>query len=297
MSAPTITQIDPPSGPSSGGELVTIRGVGFAPRLMVRFGDAAARVVAVRVVDGVSIAEVQTPEHAEGSVDVTVANLGRDGTVHPSQQARLAGGYRFLRPRIVREADVTRLVRALLRDLKRQVIENVSLSVALDFGDESSSLRDALPVATLPALVLSGPHLRENRFYSSNELRQDVVAGDDGPELRIVRPPYTVDLEFALTGASDRAVELINLIAALATFFNRNHWLSLRRDEHDSSRGIARWELDALGELQTNLEGKDDVRSFTWGLVVRGFDLDEGLAFDVSKVADAVNARVVGGVE
>jgi hypothetical protein len=296
MTALSIIQIDPSTGPSSGGALVTLRGVSFGPRVRVRFGNADARVVSVREVDGGSVVEVLTPVHAEATVDVTVVNVDAVGAPIAKASATLVTAYRFLRPRIVREADLTRVVRTLLRELKRQVIENVSLSVALDFGDEVSPNADAIPVATLPALVVSGPHVRENRFYSTNELREDVVVGPGGPEVRRVRPPYTVDLEFALTGASDRAVELLNLIAALGTFFNRNHWLAMDRDARDPSLGTVRWELDAVGELQTILDGKDDVRSFTWGLVVRGFDLDEGLAFDTTKAVAALHAAVAGGV-
>ena len=35
--------------------------------------------------------------------------------------------------------------------------------------------------------------------------------------------------------------------------------------------------------MRTNLYGRDDLRVFTCGLVVRGFDLDEGLPMDWGK--------------
>jgi hypothetical protein len=59
--------------------------------------------------------------------------------------------------------------------------------------------------------------------------------------------------------------------------------------------------MDASGELQTNLEGKDDVRAFTWGLVIRGFDVDEGLPLDIGKAvaeggADLGVAPIARGV-
>jgi hypothetical protein len=47
--------------------------------------------------------------------------------------------------------------------------------------------------------------------------------------------------------------------------------------------------MDPEGELQTRLDGPDDVRAFTCGFVVRGFDLDEGLPADLGRaVAEAV---------
>jgi hypothetical protein len=128
-----------------------------------------------------------------------------------------------------------------------------------------------------------------------------MVAGANGPEIRRRRPPFTVDLEFALTGASDRAVELLNMMTAVAAFLDRNRWLSMERDPANPTGGAVRWEMDASGELQTNFEGKDDVRAFTWGLVIRGFDVDEGLPLDIGKAvaeggADLGVAPIARGV-
>jgi hypothetical protein len=83
-----------------------------------------------------------------------------------------------------------------------------------------------------------------------------VVAGVSGPELVRRKPPYTVDLVFTLTAASERTAELFNLMAAVATFLNRNRWLELPRDPNDAARGVARWELDADGEFRTQLGGR-----------------------------------------
>ncbi|MFI5301710.1 MAG: IPT/TIG domain-containing protein [Polyangiales bacterium] len=296
MTTPVIVSIDPPDGPSGGGALATLSARGIGDGVLVRFGGADAVVVSVRPAGDTSIVELRTPPHAEGVVDVTLVNVGDAGTSVAGESTTAARAYTFRRPRIVRQSDLTRLDRALLRELKRQVIENVSLSVALDFGDESPSSPDGVPIAAFPSLVVTGPHIRENRVYSTNELREDFVVGQSGPEIRRSRPACTVDVEFALTGASDRAVELLNLTAALGTFFNRNRWIEMDRDPDEASRGVVRWELDALGELQTSLDGKDDVRSFSWGCVVRAFDLDEGLPFETAREVLAPTTRFIGGV-
>ncbi|NVJ28962.1 transcription factor, partial [Myxococcus sp. AM011] len=70
-----------------------------------------------------------------------------------------------------------------------------------------------------------------------------------GAELVRRRPAYTVDLAFTLTVASERTAELFNLMAAVATFLNRNRWLAMPRDAEDASRGTVRWEMDADGEV------------------------------------------------
>jgi hypothetical protein len=186
-------------------------------------------------------------------------------------------------PTVAREADLTRIIRQLLRELKRQVLANVSATVSVDYDDTTLDGLNVIAMAKVPSLVLSGPTLRPNRFYSANVAHEDVVGGVSGPELVRRKPPYTVDLVFTLTAASERTAELFNLMAAVATFLNRNRWLELQRDPADASRGSVRWELDADGEFRTQLAGKDDVRAFTCGFVVRGFDVDEGLPLDLGK--------------
>ncbi len=90
-----------------------------------------------------------------------------------------------------------------------------------------------------------------------------------------------MDLVFTITAASERTAELFNLMAAVSTFLNRNRWLELLRDPNDAERGTVRWELDAEGDFRTQLGSRDDVRAFSCGFVVRGFDVDEGLPLDV----------------
>ena len=283
MAVPTLTSISPATGPTAGGDVVRLTGTGFAPEVAVLFGDAPAEVLSVREEAGVWLVDVRTPAHADAVVDMTLRNLDAAGDPIPGEEATLAGAYRFLRPRIVVEADLTRLVRTLLRELKRQVIENVSITVSVDYDDTTIDGLNVVAISKLPSLVLSGPRVNENRFFSTNEPHEDVVPGPAGPELMRRRPPYTVDLSFTLTAASDRTVELLNLMAAVATFLNRNRWVELPRDPGDPDAGEVRWEMDPEGEFQTRLDGPDDVRVFTCGFVVRGFDIDEGLPLDVGK--------------
>lgn len=280
MAVPTLVSVLPASGPSSGGDLVRLVGSGFAAAVAVGLGGLPGVVAALREGLGVGFVDLRTPPHEAGFVDVTLENLDADGSPVPGESATLLGAYRYLRPEVAREWNLTRLVRQILREIKRQVIANVSASVAVDYDDTPADGLNVVAIATLPSLVLSGPTLRQNRFFSINVPHEDVVSTPDGPELERRRPPYTVDLVFTLTAASERTAELLNLMAAVATFLNRNRWLELPRDPDDATLGTVRWEMDADGELRAQLQGKDDVRAFTWGLVVRGFDVDEGLPLD-----------------
>ncbi|MEI5679504.1 MULTISPECIES: putative Ig domain-containing protein [unclassified Mesorhizobium] len=67
--APTITGIAPPSGPSAGGTTVTITGTDFTDASAVSFGGTAASSFTV---DSNTQITATTPAHAEGPVDVVV---------------------------------------------------------------------------------------------------------------------------------------------------------------------------------------------------------------------------------
>jgi len=278
-----LASVAPETGPTGGGDLVRVTGTGFGAQVQVRFGGQPALVLAVRAEAGTSVADVRTPAHEAGLVDVELVNLDAAGTPIPGELGSLVGTYRYARPTVAREADLTRVVRQLLRELKRQVLANVSATVSVDYDDTVIDGLNVVALAKVPSLVLSGPTLRPNRFYSANASHEDVVSGTSGPEVVRRKPPYTVDLVFTLTATSERTAELFNLMAAVATFLNRNRWLELPRDPADATRGVLRWEMDPDGEFRTQLSGKDDVRAFTSGLVVRGFDVDEGLPLDFTR--------------
>lgn len=283
MALPTLTSVEPAVGPSSGGDLVRLIGTNLAHFVRTMFGESSASVLSVREESGLCIVDVHTPRHAPGVVEVVLENLDSAGVPVPGESAVARGAYRFVRPTLAREADLTRVIRQLLRELKRQVLSNVSTSVSVDYDDTPQDGANVIALAKVPSLVLSGPTLRPNRFYAANTAHEQAVAGVSGPELVRRTPPYTVDLVFTLTATSQRTAELLNLMAAVATFLNRQRWLELTRDPLDPTRGTVRWEMDADGEFRTQLAGRDDVRAFSCGVVVRGFDIDEGLPANVGK--------------
>ncbi len=77
---PTITSIEPASGPSAGGTPVTIRGSGFLAGATVEIGNAAK---SVNVLSETEITAV-TAATAPGSVEVTVSDLNGTSTAGPS---------------------------------------------------------------------------------------------------------------------------------------------------------------------------------------------------------------------
>lgn len=70
---PIIDGINPPLGPTSGGQRVTLSGSSFVPGLTVTFDGLAATIVSVTEVEVI----VLTPPHPEATVVVTVTNPDR----------------------------------------------------------------------------------------------------------------------------------------------------------------------------------------------------------------------------
>lgn len=186
------------------------------------------------------------------------------------------------------EATLTRLVRRLLQLLKAQVLANTSLSVSIDYDDQPNNELRAVVMAELPALVISGPTLRSSRFYSTNVPVE--VNSDKG--FTQIRPARTFDLSFSMTGASERTLELLQLMAAVAMFFNRNPWIELERDPQNPALGRVRWEMDSEGDVRTSLRDPRGVRAFSCSLVIRGVDVDEGLPFSSGQALDEVGVEV-----
>src|SRR6185295_6676213 len=76
--APTVTGVNPTSGPTAGGTSVTVSGTGFAAGASVTFGGTNATGV---VVNNSTTITATTPAHAAGAVDVVVTNsTGQSGS-------------------------------------------------------------------------------------------------------------------------------------------------------------------------------------------------------------------------
>lgn len=287
MPTPTMTSLSPNAGPTGGQTLVEVTGTNFRlptpppalgptpplrPSVAVLVGGRPAKDVRVRAADKLSFL---TPVGEAGATDVVVRNIDDAGVPIPGEESSLPGGFLFRLPPLSAESDLARLVRTLLRELKRQVLPNVSLTVQTDFDAHTGDELHIAELASLPALVLVGPELTEDRFYSLNELPE--LAGGPGGALRR-RTPYTVDLRFSLVGASDHTVELLNLMAATQLFFHRNKFLEMDRDPNSPGGGSVRYEMDLAtdGDLRvTSQPNESNVRSFSGTFVIRGFDLED----------------------
>jgi hypothetical protein len=277
MPTPIITSLTPATGPTGGLTLVELLGSGFRlpPAPPLTGPTSAPRPTVAVLVGGRPATSVGVLAAGRLTFDVVVRNLGDDGVPIVGEEAVRSGAFTYAQPRLASESDLTRLVRTLLRELKRQVLDNVVLTVQTDFDAETGDELHLAQLAALPGLVLVGPELVEDRFYSLNRL-PEAPAGPGAFTRR--RVPYTVDLGFTLVGTSDHTVELLNLMAATELFFHRNKCLELDRDPANPAAGRVRYELDLTpgGDLKVSSQpNESNVRSFSGAFVVRGFDLED----------------------
>lgn len=92
---PTITGINPNSGPTSGGTVVTITGTNFETGAFVAFGDNTTNYGATNIVVNSSTSiTATTPPHAAGPVTVFVNNPS------PTPRASLVDGYTYIEPAV-----------------------------------------------------------------------------------------------------------------------------------------------------------------------------------------------------
>lgn len=301
MAVPTITSIDPDLGHTGGSALVEIIGTNF--RVLTVQAQVSGEIVPVAPpsieveFDGVAATTIQfisatrifvvTPEVDENDVDVVLRNIDDLGTSIPGEEVTVVDGFKYRRPQLHIASDLVTVIRNLILTLRRQLHPSVTLTVHTDFDDTSADLLNIAKLASVPALVLQGPKLEENRFYSLNQLPQETSTSDP-EEFFIKREPYTVDIVFEYLGVSNLKVEHLNLSNAVVAFFHKNKFVT-----HPSTGD--RLELDFETGAQPRAvprSNDDNLRTFRGSFLIRGFDLGEFPGFTRDQVVRAARTTL-----
>ncbi len=286
MAVPTITQIKATSGLTRGRQLVRIQGTNFQlpptlpvrgktqplkPSVEVLFGSTPA--LRVDVLKS-TLLHVLAPPHDPGTVSVTVRNIDQNGAVVGAETVTQAAAYTYARPNLAaRNSDenvLALVIRALRREMARQIVDNVVLTTHVDFDDTPDGANIAA-LADIPGLVLSGPRLRENRLYSLNTPRRG--ASDLLGETQLA-PGYTVDLVFTVIGVDELEQRLLGLMTETTMFFHRNICLRVL-SPHDGQPVDFEMQIEGDGFDSNGGTNNSNVRSFTGTVVVRGVTIDD----------------------
>ena len=284
MAIPTISTITPSQGRTGGRVIATIVGTNF------RQYDAPATTGAVpvppdpiRVTFGTKVAErvwvltatqimVLVPPNEPGIVDVLLENIDANGDLIPTETVTKTIGYTYKRPDLTNENPIELVTRAMIRLLKSQVIENVSLTTHTDFDGSPLDACNITELATLPAVILTGPRTEEDRLYSPNTRKQILLP--DG-SYRTLRACMTLDLVFDITLLSDSTMELLALVKETTQCVFREHCRVLR-NQQDASEGTVPYKLAFDRQFEVgSKENDNNLRQASATVRIYGVDMDE----------------------
>lgn len=281
MAIPSITSVTPNRGHSGGGTVLRIVGTNFAlPVAPASSGPVPAPPASVRVfIGGIEARRVRvasstvlyvTTERRDPAKELTleVRNVGPFGETIGAERAELLEAFEYARPIFTTPSDFERITKALLIELKRQVLEEVVLTAHVDWTDDPSSILRGVRDAKMPSVFLAGPTFRPNAVYRTNErARVELV---DGVVLEH-RAPKTDDMVFTLGAIAEKQATALSLAAALSDFILRNPFLYVPRAEGSSE--LVRFDLQGEGDVVLD-SGNDEsnIRTCSGTIAIAGVD-------------------------
>lgn len=293
MAVPTITSVSPATGTSAGLDLVRVAGTNFAvdangqPMIAVLFGGREAELIAVVNDGGASFADVRTPAQALANgvaslvLDVVVVNLDDEGDPVAGEEATAEDAFTVSRLDLATASPLNRLVHRLCSLLSEQLSALAGREIHVDYDDEPGDAVRVVVPAQLPSVTLSGPRISFSGLYTSHKPRAVTVPGGAADERVVLAPSEAFDLEFTLMVVTDNRNVALDLLTAVQAWRARNRWV--RMTDAPSSATELHWPVD-FGEYRTSARGPDNLRASSVLLTVRGFELDEGLPLDRSRL-------------
>lgn len=247
-----ITSISPAVGHPGGGFLLVISGSAFsvpvvtAPTTLPDAGPAATMAVTVggRTATQIEVwdsglltclcpsyrGDPATLSADPGvDVDVVVTNLGP-----PAEATTVNDGFTYRRTDLTRdESELKHVLRWLVLELRRQVIENVVITTHPDYDGTTADGLDIVEMAKIPGIALFGPRLLSDtaRQMRGNQAVQDLTS----LEFIESKPHRARKLGFTATLVGETAIELLQLEQEFEAFFQRNGALAIPRDTGDDT--------------------------------------------------------------
>jgi hypothetical protein len=295
---PSIYTIAPSAGLASGRERVVLTGYFFklptvpsplvpsvaqAPTVSVRFNGVEADTVAV--LSDQEILVVTPPYYGDpgtmpAAVDISVRNLDAAGLPVPGEEFTLVGGFEYRRPDVTQVTALQWVSRQVMRDLRRNTIDNVALSSSPDWSSDPAISLAA--IAELPAILIEGPTVQENTFY-----RNSVVQDEDyGDGVALNAGPFTADLEWVIILLARRKTEALNICDTVLRYLRRRPEFSFPFGPLDSSlvkcrRYFSDWKpADRFAEQVYSFEATLKLEALVFD-DVDGMPVDAGITHEV----------------
>lgn len=288
MAIPTVVSCSPGTI-FTGGQFVLLTGTNFRlpypvpdigapvptppPTVAVTFGAVAARFV--RVLSATQLTCI-APEADPGAATIAVKNLDVNGNPIAGEVGSLVAGATYARADLSVEDDLERITRALLRTVKRLVIDNVLVTESVDFSPDPSAVQfQIVDTAKLPAIVLTGPMLEKNGFYDP-QVPIEQVSPTAWKRRRHLK---TADMVFKVSGYDNSYMRTSRLQALMTKAMESHNTISVDRDAADLSKGVITYQLDAADFAMAGAPNASDVRMFTGELRIVGITLEDIAGF------------------
>jgi hypothetical protein len=229
MAVPTITDVSPDSGITSGLNLVKITGTNFNPPATLdpeTFPQGAEPYSVKVTVDGYDadslycisgdVCWVVMPEYLGLSgdlpkdVDVVLSNLDSDGNVVAGETVTATDAYTYKRQSVADDAEgaLIWVTENLIDYMARHIVDNVALTTDPDYSDNPSAGIAAL--ATLPGVVLVGPRISDDPMRKGQHPAETAISGD--PISHYVEHPHEPKImEFDIHAFGRTKKEALNL--------------------------------------------------------------------------------------
>lgn len=208
---------------------------------------------------------------ADGAYDVIVTNLDNDLNPIAGETVTFEAAFRPLRPNLSGGSHLEEVVIAFLRELKRQVVKDVSFSVHTDYDEETGDLEVSFP-ARVPHLVLGNVEMNENRDLGQTSNRDENYNDPDTEgDFVTYRRSIFFDISGDLIGVTNNQFELFTLLQATRAFFVKNDCLRVRWSGGEI-------EYDLRSDQQVSIEPREDntnLSIFRLGFTIRGVRLEQ----------------------
>jgi hypothetical protein len=300
MAVPTISTITPNLGHTGGWATVVITGTNFQlptlppapdgpyeplpPTVRVFFGGVEAR--RVGVISATKLFAITGAKDLAAGVDqllttVEVRNVDEDGNTISGETVTAANAFTYARTKLdaTKESNLSRLVRQVIKNLKRETIEEVVITQGVDWDDvpDTDDLRK-VSIAKLPSIGLMGPSLSNPQaVFVENALDARSTAVDT--EALSTRNPMVYDVNFTIIAITNNYLQLLNLTEVVQNFFFRNPFLYLPLSSGSSE--TARFEVQITQPLEIDAApNASDVFSATGAFAIQAFPVLTSQGFD-----------------
>jgi hypothetical protein len=212
---------------------------------------------------------------SDGAYSITVRNIDDNDDPIAGEEVTVTGLFRPLRPNLSTGAHIVDVIEALVVELKRQCVANVSITTHTDYDEESGDIEVSFP-ARLPHLVVTGIEFADSTRQVTEQAEDNYNDVDTDGDFVVYRPAQIVDLNATLVGVADNPAELLALLQVTKAFFRKTYRLRVARTPGTPADGYIYYDLRCGKTAPVSLsEDNTNLGWFTLDVLVRDVRLEQ----------------------